>query len=114
MARDSHSTVSARPWLLGITYAFTASAPIRCGWAAATLLLPASVIAAQRAQAPTLVIRRVSVLPMDRDTILLNHDVLIAGSRIVDIVLASQNAPPGVSTIDGTGKFVAIDAHRCA
>lgn len=51
---------------------------------------------------------------MDRDTILLNHDVLIAGSRIVDIVLASQNAPPGVSTIDGTGKFVAIDAHRCA
>lgn len=43
---------------------------------------------------------------MDRDTILLDRDVLIAGNRIVAIVPASRHAPTGVSTIDGTGKYV--------
>lgn len=81
---------------------------------AASLLLPATVMPAQEGPTPTLVIRRVNVIPMDRDTVLLDRDVLIAGNRVVAIVPASRNAPVGVSTIDGAGMFVIPglwDAH---
>jgi hypothetical protein len=81
---------------------------------AALLLMPGSAISAQDAPTPTLVIRRVSVLPMDRDTLLADRDVLIAGNRIVAIVPAARTAPTGVPMLDGTGKYVIPglwDAH---
>ncbi len=81
----------------------------------ASLLVPAASSAAQDVATPTLVIRRVNVLPMDRDTLLVDRDVVIAGRRIVAIVPASRTAPGGVPTLDGAGLFLIPglwDAHR--
>lgn len=69
---------------------------------------------AQSAATPTLIIRGINVLPMDRDTVLRNHDVIIAGRRIAAIVPARSTQPRGVTTIDGRGQFLIPglwDAH---
>lgn len=81
---------------------------------AVTLMPPVNIVAAQTSPAPTLIIRGINVLPMDRDTVLSNHDVVIAGSRIVSIVPARSVQPRGVPTINGSGRFLIPglwDAH---
>jgi imidazolonepropionase-like amidohydrolase len=66
-----------------------------------------SGIAAQPRASDTLVITHVTVLPMDRDTALLDHAVLIAGDRIVWIGRSADVRLPRASrTIDGRGAFL--------
>lgn len=49
----------------------------------------------------------VAVVPMDRDTVLLNQTVLVSGGRITAVGPARQIAvPQGAMQIDGRGKFL--------
>lgn len=65
--------------------------------------------------ATRLVIANVTVIPMDRDTVLMNQDVVIEGGVIVAIghALVSGDASGG-RRLDGTGRFLMpglIDSH---
>lgn len=73
---------------------------------AAVVLPDVTALSAQPVTVPTLVIRGIDVLPMDRDTVLRNHDVVIAGRRIVSIGPARTTYQRGVTTIDGHGQFL--------
>ncbi|HRP57976.1 MAG TPA: hypothetical protein PLH26_18140, partial [Agriterribacter sp.] len=53
------------------------------------------------------VIQNVSVIPMDTETVLENHDVFIADGKITHIVPAAESEPgKDALVIDGTGKFL--------
>lgn len=62
---------------------------------------------AQSAPADTLAIERVTVIPMDRDTALADHTVLVSRDRIV-WVGPSRNAtvPRGARRVDGRGAYL--------
>ena len=62
----------------------------------------------QQEEAQTqLAIAGVNVLPMDRDTVLLNQTVLIKDGVISALAPSSTfKIPPGVKTIDGRGKYL--------
>jgi hypothetical protein len=57
----------------------------------------------------------VNVVPMDRDTVLTNHTVLVRNGRIVMVApSAATSVPAGARRIDGTGKWLIpglADAH---
>lgn len=65
--------------------------------------------------AAPLVIANVSVIPMDRDTVLTNYDVVIRDGLIVDMGPAPlPRTPTSVRRLDGTGRFLMpglIDSH---
>src|SRR5688500_9859031 len=83
----------------------------RVGFASATLLAllaRAAAIAAQSPTADTLAIEHVTVLPMDRDTALADHTVLVSRDRIVWVGPArSASVPRGARRIDGRGAYLA-------
>jgi imidazolonepropionase-like amidohydrolase len=78
----------------------------------ALLSLAASALAAdgaaQQPGAPdTLAIEHVTVLPMDRDTAVADHTVLVAGGRIVGVgPSASARVPRSARRVDGTGRYL--------
>ncbi len=70
---------------------------------------------AAAAQADTVVIRNVTVLPMDRDTALLGRTVVVSGDRITELGAASDvSVPHGARVMDGTSRYLLpglVDAH---
>src|SRR5688500_10684537 len=76
---------------------------------AALLVAPvgASDSFAQTPALPTLAIERVTVLPMDRDTAMVDHTILVSRDRIAWIG-PSRDAriPAGTRRVDGRGAFV--------
>jgi imidazolonepropionase-like amidohydrolase len=49
----------------------------------------------------------VHVVPMDRETVLRDHTVVVKGDRIIDLgPSATVKAPSGATTIDGAGKYL--------
>lgn len=68
------------------------------------LVLPLAL--ALLAAGDTLVIRDVSVLPMDRPGVLAHQTVVIAGSRILRMGPAGTQVPQGARIIDGRGRFL--------
>ena len=55
----------------------------------------------------TFAVTNINVIPMDQNTILRNHSLLIAGDRIEKIGPSSDmNLAEGINTIDGTNKFI--------
>lgn len=74
------------------------------GWGAVTL--DAQSVPANTAQA-TLAIEHVTVLPMDRDTALADHTVLVAGDRIVWVGPATESrVPASARRVDGRGRYL--------
>jgi len=73
----------------------------------ATLLasLLAAIAAPAVSQDRPLVFTGVSVLPMDRDTVLANQTVIVEAGRITHAG-RTRPAPAGAVTIDGRGKFL--------
>lgn len=62
---------------------------------------------AQGPAAPTLAIERVTVLPMDRDTALTDHTILVSRDRITWIGPSRDaRVPAGARRVDGRGAFV--------
>ena len=58
-------------------------------------------------QASSIAIRNVSVLPMDRERVLVRQTVLVENGVIKRLgATADVSVPPGALTIDGTGKFL--------
>jgi imidazolonepropionase-like amidohydrolase len=59
------------------------------------------------AQGTTTAFVGVNVLPMDRDTVLSNHTVVIADGKIVSVAPAAKaQVPAGAVKVDGTGKYL--------
>jgi imidazolonepropionase-like amidohydrolase len=74
----------------------------------ALLTLASAPAAAQDAMAFT----NVSVIPMDRERVLVDQTVLVRGGRIVSIGPAAEvRVPAGVRRIDGAGKFLIPGLH---
>ena len=71
---------------------------------AATLFLALSAPAATAQQAPVVFIG-VSVIPMDRETVLANQTVIVENGRITHVG-GPRPAPAGATTVDGRGKFL--------
>jgi len=62
---------------------------------------------AQATAATPLAIENVTVLPMDRDTALADHTVLVRGDRIAWVGRSSDaRIPPGARRVDGRGRFL--------
>src|SRR5688500_6811687 len=82
----------------------------RVGFASATLLAllaRATAIAAQSPPADTLAIEHVTVLPMNRDTALADHTVLVARDRIVWVGPArGARVPAGARRVEWRGRFI--------
>lgn len=75
-----------------------------CLWICAIALAAATPHAQDRVTAFV----NVHVVPMDRETVLRDHTVLVKGDRIVEIgPTARVKAPSGAVTIDGAGKCLA-------
>ncbi len=72
--------------------------------AAAVITTAALPLRSAHAQAPV-AFTNVSVLPMDRDTVLANQTVVIEGGRITAIG-PSVRTPAGATVVDGRGKFL--------
>ncbi len=75
------------------------------------LLLTFSIAATaqpiQTARGPEVVFRSVNVLPMHRETVLLNQDVLVAGGKIIAIGKSGTvKHSAGAMIIDGRGKYL--------
>ena len=66
-----------------------------------------ATLASLSAQPSSLAFVNVSVVPMDRETVLASHTVVVRGDRIVEIGPSSTvKAPAGATVVDGTGKFL--------
>lgn len=82
-----------------------------------SLLLSLSLSAAAappRVESPPLLIRNVTVIPLDTDEVLRERDVLIRDGRIVSIVASQPARVRGTEVVDGSGKFLLpgfVDAH---
>jgi imidazolonepropionase-like amidohydrolase len=64
-------------------------------------------VGAQTPAPPTLVIEHVGVIPMDRERVLADQTVVIAGDSVRSVgPAASARAPEGAARVDGTGKFL--------
>lgn len=70
-----------------------------------SLLLAVGVPAAAASQQAPVVFSGVSVIPMDRDTVLADRTVIVQNGRIT-YVGARRAAPRGATTVDGRGKFL--------
>ena len=75
--------------------------------AVAAITVAAAAASAQSATAATLAIEHVTVLPMDRDTALADHTILVSGDRI-GWLGPSRDArvPAGARRVNGRGAFV--------
>jgi hypothetical protein len=71
----------------------------------AWVVLALVIFAAQAESQDTLVIRDVSVLPMDGARVLAHQNVVIAGERIVRVE-PTREAPRAARVVDGRGKFL--------
>lgn len=82
-----------------------------------SLLLSLSLSAAAappRIESPPLLIRNVTVIPLDTDEVLRERDVLIRDGRIVSIVATRAARVRGTEVVDGSGRFLLpgfVDAH---
>jgi imidazolonepropionase-like amidohydrolase len=75
-------------------------------WACFLLFLCLSPVS-QRVLAENLAFQHVSVIPMDRERVLTDQTVLIAGSRIVEVASSDSIViPTGARIIDGHGAFL--------
>src|SRR6185437_6711234 len=85
------------------------------GLAIALLALCAIASGCDAANAGTTIFRHASVLPMDRDVVLANWDVVVRGDRIVSLSPDEEVHITGDDTvIDATGKFLLpglVDFH---
>jgi hypothetical protein len=70
-----------------------------------TVLLAVGVPTAARSQQTPVVFTGVSVIPMDRDTVLANQTVIVENGRIA-YVGGPTSAPKGATSIDARGKFL--------
>ena len=81
-------------------------APVRRrAFAASLLLLVIGVPAHATSQQPPVVFTGVSVLPMDRETVLTNQTVIVENGRIT-YVGGQRSAPASATSIDARGKFL--------
>ena len=78
---------------------------LRPTFAANLLLLAIGVPALATAQQPPVVFTGVSVIPMDRETVLTNQTVIVEKGRIM-YVGGRRSAPAGATSIDARGKFL--------
>jgi imidazolonepropionase-like amidohydrolase len=66
-----------------------------------------AAVASLSAQPSSLAFVNVSVIPMDRETVLAAHTVVVRGDRIVERGPSSSVKPPaGATVVDGAGKFL--------
>ena len=66
-----------------------------------------ATLASLAAQPSSLAFVNVSVIPMDRETVLSGHTVVVRGDRIVELGPSSSvKAPAGATVVDGAGKFL--------
>ena len=72
---------------------------------AATFVLTLGFAAALQAQQGPVVFTGVSVIPMDRETVLQNQTVIVENGRISHVG-ATRTAPAGATVVDGRGKFL--------
>lgn len=71
------------------------------------LVLCAALVSVASASADTIAFVDVSVLPMDRNTVLTGQTVVVTGDRITAVgPKGSVAVPNGAQRIDGTGKFL--------
>lgn len=68
-------------------------------------LLIAAIPAVASAQQAPVVFTNVSVVPMDRETVLANQTVIVENGRIT-YVGGQRSAPAGATIVDGRGKFL--------
>ena len=73
--------------------------------AATLLLLAIGVPTRATSQQAPVVFTGVSVIPMDRETVLTNQTVIVENGRIT-YVGSQRSAPPGATSIDARGKFL--------
>ncbi|MGE5926240.1 MAG: amidohydrolase family protein [Gemmatimonadota bacterium] len=73
--------------------------------ALAVTLLSATVPSLAASQQAPLVFTGVSVIPMDRDTVIPGQTVIVENGRIVHVG-ARRQAPAGATTVDARGKFL--------
>jgi hypothetical protein len=78
---------------------------LRLTRAATSLLLAVGVPTIATAQPAPVVFTGVSVIPMDRETVVANQTVIVEGGRIT-YVGAQRAAPSGATTVDARGKFL--------
>ncbi len=76
---------------------------------------PASFAPQRPAQEPRIAIVDVNVIPMDRETVLPRHTVLVEGARILSVGPSEQvTIPEGAKRVDGRGKYLIpglVDMH---
>jgi imidazolonepropionase-like amidohydrolase len=73
----------------------------------AAMTIAAAASSAQSAAAATLAIERVTVLPMDRDTAMVDHTILVSHDRIVWVGPSREaRVPARARRVDGRGAFV--------
>ena len=77
----------------------------RPGFATAVILLALGLPAAVRAQLGPVVFTGVSVIPMDRETVVPNQMVIVENGRITHVG-GQRSAPAGATTVDARGKFL--------
>ena len=73
--------------------------------AATSLLLAIGVPTRATSQQAPVVFTGVSVIPMDRETVLTNQTVIVENGRIT-YVGSQRSVPPGATSIDARGKFL--------
>ena len=73
--------------------------------AASLLLLATGVPAPATSQQAPVVFTGVSVIPMDRQTVLANQTVIVENGRIT-YVGAQRATPPGATSVEARGKFL--------
>src|SRR5690349_7974943 len=83
---------------------------------ASAIVLALSLLTSTAAAAQVTAFIDVNVLPMDRDTVLTHHTVIVTGDRISALgTVASTPVPAGARRIDGDGRVFLIpgliDAH---
>jgi imidazolonepropionase-like amidohydrolase len=79
--------------------------PVLRSLLAAVLLVPAGLPASAHSQQRPVVFTGVSVIPMDRETVLRDQTVIVENGRVTHVG-ARRAAPAGATTIDARGKFL--------
>ena len=78
---------------------------LRSTLAAASLLLAIGIPTIAKSQHAPVVFTGVSVIPMDRQTVLANQTVIVENGRITHVG-AQRAAPAGATSVDARGKFL--------
>ena len=84
---------------------FVETQMLRAAFAASVMLFAIGAPALVRAQPAPVVFTGVSVIPMDRDTVLANQTVIVENGRITHVG-AQRPAPAGATSVDARGKFL--------